>query len=56
MAFRVAGPDAASTLAYLREREQVTAVLIAAQAPRPALDEGKARPPHQRAVAEHPEI
>ena len=28
MAFRVAGPDAASTLAYLREREQVTAVYV----------------------------
>ncbi len=28
VAFRVAGPDAASTLAYLREREQVTAVYV----------------------------
>ena len=28
MAFRVAGPEAAATLAYLREREQVTAVYV----------------------------
>ncbi|AWN52668.1 gamma-glutamylcyclotransferase [Methylobacterium sp. 17Sr1-1] len=28
MAFRVAGPEAAGTLAYLREREQVTAVYV----------------------------